>query len=213
MKKFGVLGVFLVIMGGLVLLAVIAVMWAVGINNSIVRLEQKAESTWANVENVYQRRADLIPNLVNTVRGAANFERSTLSDVVEARASVGQVQVSPSQMPNAQQLRQFEAAQQRLSSALSRLLVVVERYPELKATASFRDLQAQLEGTENRIAVARRDFNEAVRAYNTRIQQIPANFVANLRGFEEKPYFQATAGAERPPEVEFDFNNSTSEAQ
>jgi LemA protein len=153
------------------------------------------------VENVYQRRADLIPNLVATVRGAADFERGTLEAVVEARAKVGQVQFQG--IPRAQQLEAFENAQGELTSALSRLLVVVERYPELRATDSFRDLQAQLEGTENRISVERRRFNEAAQGYNTARRRFPAVLVAGLMGFEEYDYFEASAGAETPPKVEF----------
>lgn len=207
MKKLGCLGIGLAALGVGVVFALIAVIWGVSINNKIVGLEQGVDSKWAQVQNVYQRRADLVPNLVNTVKGAANFERSTLNDVISARASVGQVQINPNQAPTSpQQLQQFQAAQDQLSSALSRLLVVVERYPDLKASANFRDLQAQLEGTENRIAVARMDFNNAVQSYNTTIRRIPASFIASLRGFETRPYFEATAGAERPPEVNFNFN-------
>ena len=184
----------------LVLGGVICVLMVTGIYNNLVGLEEGVNSAWSQVENVYQRRADLIPNLVATVRGARDFERETLEAVVEARAKVGQM--SFNQVPSPDQLQQFQAAQDGLSSALSRLLVVVERYPELKATEAFRDLQAQLEGTENRIAVERMRFNEAARAYNTAIRRFPASLVASARGFEEFAYFEATAGAERPPEVE-----------
>jgi LemA protein len=207
MKRVGL------ILGGLVLLVLLVVVVVfskgIGINNRMVRLDQNADSQWAQVQNVYQRRFDLIPNLVNTVQGAANFEKSTLNDVVQARASVGKVQIDPSKAPtNEQTLRQFQAAQDSLSSALSRLLVVSERYPDLKATAAFRDLQAQLEGTENRISVERGRFNEAVRDYNTYIKQFPASFVASFRNFQPKPYFQGTSGSEKPPEVKFDFSNT-----
>ena len=213
MKKFGCLGIGLGLLGVVLVGALIFLFWGVKVNNNIVSLEQSVDSKWAQVQNTYQRRADLIPNLVNTVQGAANFERSTLNDVIEARASVGKVQINANQAPtSAQTLQQFQAAQDQLSSALSRLLVVVERYPDLKASANFRDLQAQLEGTENRITVARMDFNNAAQAYNTRIKQVPANFIASLRGFEARPYFEATAGAERPPEVNFNFN-ATNNAQ
>lgn len=174
--------------------------------NRIVGLEQSVQSAWAQVQNTYQRRADLIPNLVKTVSGAANFERTVLNEVVEARSRVGQIHM-PEAPTDPEKLKQFDNAQAALSSALSRLLVVVERYPEIKATANFRDLQAQLEGTENRIAVARRDFNEAVRAYNTAIKSIPWVFVANALGFKPKPYFEATPGSEKPPTVEFDFSS------
>jgi LemA protein len=184
----------------LVLGGVVASMAVAGIYNSLVGLEEGVNSAWSQVENVYQRRADLIPNLVATVRGARDFERETLEAVVEARAKVGQM--SFNQVPSPDQLQQFQAAQDGLSSALSRLLVVVERYPELKATEAFRDLQAQLEGTENRIAVERMRFNEAARAYNTDRRRFPAVVLANMMGFDEYAYFEAIAGAERPPEVE-----------
>ena len=173
--------------------------------NRLVSLSQNVEEKWAQVQTYYQRRADLIPNLVSTVSGAANFEKSTITQVVEARASVGQLRTGNSRAPlTAAELEQFEQAQSRLSSALSRLLVVVENYPDLKATANFRDLQAQLEGTENRIAVARRDFNEAVRQYNTAIKQFPTVLFAGLLGFSPKPYFQSAPGAEIAPRVQFD---------
>jgi LemA protein len=201
MKKFA-LGC-----GGLVtllLLVTLAVfIGGCGAYNRLVGLSQGTERAWADVENVYQRRADLVPNLVSTVQGAANFEKSTLTEVTAARASVGQVKIDPS---NAEQLKQFEQAQGRLSSALSRLLVVAEKYPELRATASFRDLQAQLEGTENRIAVERRKFNEAVVTYNTAIQSFPGSMIANWKGFQTKPYFKAAPGSETAPKVQFDFN-------
>lgn len=169
--------------------------------NRLVKLDEAVKSAWAQVENVYQRRADLIPNLVETVKGARDFERETLTAVVEARARVGQVTFSG--VPTRQQFAQFQKAQDELSSALSRLLVVVERYPELRATEAFRDLQAQLEGTENRIAVERKRFNEAAQAYNTYRRRFPQVLIANLLGFAERPYFQATPGAERPPQVRF----------
>ncbi len=169
--------------------------------NRLVKLDEAVKSAWAQVENVYQRRADLIPNLVETVKGARDFERETLTAVVEARAKVGQVTFSG--VPNAEQFAQFQKAQDELSSALSRLLVVVERYPELRATEAFRDLQAQLEGTENRIAVERKRFNEAAQAYNTFRRRFPQMLIANLLGFAQRPYFQATPGAERPPQVRF----------
>ncbi len=186
----------LLVLGGLV-----AAMSVGGIYNRLVELEEGVKSAWSQVENVYQRRADLIPNLVNTVRGARDFEQETLQAVVEARARVGQMSFEG--VPSPGQLSQFQAAQDQLSSALSRLLVVVEAYPELRATEAFRDLQSQLEGTENRIAVERRRFNEAAQAFNAARRQFPAVFVARMMGFEERPYFEATAGAERPPEVEF----------
>jgi LemA protein len=198
------------IIGGVLLFLVIAVLVLVvaagGSYNRLVRLSQKVNSQWAQVQNVYQRRADLVPNLVATVSGAANFEKSTLTEITAARASVGQVKLDLKNAPaDAAKLAEFEKAQGALSSALSRLLVVVERYPDLKASANFRDLQAQLEGTENRISVERGRFNEAVQAYNTAIKSFPAVFYAGMFGFTEKPYFAATAGAETPPKVQFDF--------
>jgi len=174
-----------------------------------VGLSQDVDSKWAQVQTDYQRRADLVPNLVNTVQGAANFEKSTLTEITRARASVGQVQMNPNQAPaNAAELEKYQRAQDQLSSALSRLLVVVERYPDLKANSNFRDLQAQLEGTENRIAVARRDFNLAVQGYNTAVRRFPTMLFAGVFGFQPKPYFQATAGAETPPKVQFDFGTN-----
>ena len=203
MKKVGV------ILAAFVGVLVICIFSVIRINNQMVQLSQAVDAQWAQVQNVYQRRADLIPNLVNTVKGAADFERGTLNDVVQARASVGSVQIDPNSAPtSAQQLQQFQAAQDQLSSALSRLLVVVERYPELRANNNFVQLQAQLEGTENRISVERGRFNDKTREYNTYIQKVPNSLVASLRNFQTKPYFQATAGSERPPEVEFDFNKT-----
>jgi LemA protein len=174
--------------------------------NRLVGLSQGVEKQWAQVENVYQRRADLVPNLVATVSGAANFEKSTLVEITDARASVGKVQVNATEALNdPAKFAEFQQAQNAMSSALSRLLVVVERYPELKANANFRDLQAQLEGTENRIAVERGRFNDAAQAYNTAIKRLPAVFFAGALGFKERPYFTAIAGAEKPPKVEFNF--------
>ena len=198
-----------ILLGFIVLLVVLALglgLWASGIYNRLVTLQQGTDASWAQVQNVYQRRADLIPNLVNTVAGAASFEKSTMVEVTEARASVGRVQLPAGGAPtDPAQFKQFEAAQAQLGSALSRLLVVAERYPDLKATAAFRDLQAQLEGTENRIAVERGRFNEAVQAYNTAIKRFPATIFAGMFGHSPRPYFAATAGADRPPEVKFDF--------
>ena len=198
--------ILLVIVGVFALLAVVIGLWISGIFNRLVTLQQGTDAAWAQVQNVYQRRADLIPNLVNTVSGAANFEKSTLAEVVAARASVGKVQLPATGAPtDPATFAQFEKSQAQLGSALSRLLVVSERYPELKATANFRDLQAQLEGTENRIAVERGRFNEAVQAYNTAQKRFPAVFFAAMFGHTPRPYFTATAGADRPPEVKFDF--------
>jgi LemA protein len=200
----------LIVLGFFVVVGVALGLAVSGVYNRLVTLEQATDAAWAQVQNVYQRRADLVPNLVNTVAGAANFEKSTLAEIVDARASVGRVQLPPANAPtDPTQLAQFEQAQARLGSALSRLLVVAERYPQLRATASFRDLQAQLEGTENRIAVERGRFNEAVQAYNTAIKRFPAALFAGMFGHTPKPYFAATAGAERPPEVKFDFGPKT----
>jgi len=192
---------------GLILLVIIAI--AGGSYNRLVRLSQDTDSKWAQVENDYQRRSDLIPNLVSTVSGAANFEKSTLTEITEARASVGKVNINPSSAPtDPAKLAAFDQAQSQLSSALSHLLVVVERYPDLKATANFVSLQAQLEGTENRIAVSRRDFNDSVQSYDTAVKSFPAVFYAGALGFHDKPYFAATPGAEVPPKVQFNFDNS-----
>ena len=193
----------------IVILLLVAALGIGGVSayNRLVRLDQTVQGQWAEVENVYQRRADLVPNLVETVKGAANFERQTLVAVTEARARVGQVSSAATEKiandPAA--LQRFQQAQDGLSSALSRLLVVSERYPELKATANFRDLQAQLEGTENRIAVARMRFNEAAQAFNSARNSFPAVALAGLFGgrFAEKAYFKAQAGAATAPHVQF----------
>jgi LemA protein len=206
MKKFGIgCGA---IVGLLLLVAIILAAVGTKTYNRLVGLSQNVDARWADVQNVYQRRLDLIPNLVNTVAGAANFEKLTLTEITEARASVGQVKIDPNKAPNdPQTLQKFQAAQDQLSSALSRLLVVVERYPELRATQNFRDLQVQLEGTENRIAVERRNFNQSVQEYNTTAVRFPGVFIARMFGFMPKPYFQAQAGAETAPKVQFDFGN------
>jgi len=196
MKK-GLLGCVLL----LVAAAVVVALMVGGVYNRLVTLDEGVKSAWSQVENVYQRRADLIPNLVETVKGARDFERDTLTAVVEARAKVGQVSING--VPNAEQLQNFQAAQDGLSSALSRLLVVVERYPELKSNQNFLDLQAQLEGTENRIAVERKRFTDAAQLYNTARRSFPTVLVANLLGFAERPYFEAAPGSERPPQVKF----------
>lgn len=188
--------------GGILLLIVIAigtVAWSS--YNRLVGLEEAVHASWSQVENVYQRRADLIPNLVKTVAAARDFEQETLQNVVDARARVGQVKVDGA--PTAQQLTAFQASQAELSGALSRLLLVVERYPDLKATEAFRDLQRQLEGAENRIAVERRRFNEASREYNTSRRRFPANLMADFLGFTERGYFESDAGTEQSPAVDF----------
>jgi LemA protein len=195
------------ILGVIVLIALIFGGTIASTYNSLVQLDQGVQSQWAQVQNVYQRRADLIPNLVNTVKGAANFEQSTLTAVTEARSKVGQV--TSGALENAtrdpQAFQRFQQAQDGLSSALSRLMVVVERYPELKATQNFRDLQVELEGTENRISLERMRFNETARDFNTKRNSFPTVIIAGLFGskFQEKPYFQAQAGAEKAPEVKF----------
>ena len=198
----------MVVIGVIVAIGIIAALSLSGIFNRLVTLQQTTDAAWAQVQNVYQRRADLVPNLVNTVRGAASFERETLTEITEARASVGRVQLPAGGAPtDPQAFAEFERAQGQLGSALSRLLVVAERYPDLKATAGFRDLQAQLEGTENRIAVERGRFNEAVQAYNTAIKRFPAVIFAGMFGHTPRPYFTSTPGAETPPKVEFDFES------
>jgi LemA protein len=201
---FGCLGIgaillFIVLVGGCAVAASY---------NRLVPLQQKVDQSWAQVQNVYQRRADLIPNLVNTVQGAANFEKSTLTEVTNARASVGRVQIDPNHAPtDAAKLQEFQAAQGQLSNALSRLLVVSERYPELRATQNFQSLQAQLEGTENRISVERGNFNTAVQDYNTAVRTFPTNLFAGIFGFRPRPFFEAQAGAEKPPTVNFNFGS------
>jgi LemA protein len=195
--------------GLLVLLAVVVIVavglgvWGVGVNNELVRLQQGVNEKWAQVQNVYQRRADLIPNLVETVKGFAAQERAVLTEVTEARARATGVQLTPEALNDPKALERFQAAQNQLSGALSRLLVVVERYPELKSNANFLALQTQLEGTENRIAVERRRFNEAVRDYNTRLGLFPGSLVARLAGFQPKAFFEAAPDAATPPKVKF----------
>ena len=200
----------------LALLAILAALAAVlliggcGTYNRLVSLKQQVDRSWADVQNVYQRRADLVPNLVRTVEGAANFEKSTLSDVIQARQQVTKVQLDPNAAPaDPAALQRFQQSQDQLSNSLSRLLVVVERYPELKANANFQELQAQLEGTENRIAVERRKFNETVQAYNTAVQTMPAALFAGLFGFSPRPYFTAREGADVAPQVNFNFGGTS----
>jgi LemA protein len=189
----------------IVLVAVIIIIiWPVSLYNKMVRADEQVSQSWGQVENVYQRRADLIPNLVNTVKGAADFERNTLQAVIEARANATSMKIDPTQLTE-ENLAAFQKAQDNLSSSLSRLMVVVERYPELKANQNFLELQAQLEGTENRITVERMKFNESVQNYNSLIRRFPANMVAGLMNFDKKAYFQAAEGAEVAPDVNFDF--------
>jgi LemA protein len=189
------------------IIAVIAVLWVVGSYNSLVSLSQAVDAQWGQVQNVYQRRADLVPNLVATVKGAANFEQSTYVSVAKARAAVGQI--SPEVVQNAindpKAFAQYAQAQDTLGAALTHLLAVSENYPQLKATANFQTLQAQLEGTENRIANERRKYNEAAQAFNTKRDTLPTVLFVGMFGpkFNEKPYFQATSGADKPPTVDF----------
>jgi len=191
-----ILVIVLVVGGGVV--------WGVGVNNQLVRSEQGVNETWAQVQNVYQRRADLIPNLVETVKGFAAQERTVLEEVVKARASATQITATPDLVNNPAAMQKFQQAQGELGGALSRLLVTVERYPELKSNQNFLALQSQLEGTENRIAVERRRYNEAVRDYNVKVRGFPTVIVAKMFGFKTKEPFKATAtNADKAPEVKF----------
>jgi LemA protein len=194
---------------GLVAVAVIALAlimalaWFVSVGNDLVAHEQTVREAWAQVQNVYQRRADLIPNLVETVKGFAAQERTVLEEVTRARATVTGMQVTPEVLRDPDTLRKFQEAQAQLGGALGRLLAVVERYPDLKSNQNFLALQSQLEGTENRIAVERRRYNEAVRAYNTTVRRFPSSLVASLRGYSERPYFEASPGSEAAPAIKF----------
>jgi len=200
--------VLLGIFGAFVLFVLVVVLAGIGTYNGLVNRSQAVDAQWAQVQSVYQRRADLIPNLVATVSGAANFEKSTLTEITAARASVGKVQINSASAPtDAAQLAEFDKAQSALGSALSRLLVVSENYPALRATANFQTLQAQIEGTENRIAVERGRFNDLARDYNASIQRVPAVIFAAALGFKAKAYFAAAAGAETAPTVKFDFSS------
>jgi LemA protein len=178
------------------------VMWGTKVYNGMVTMNEGVTSQWANVETTYQRRSDLIPNFVNTVKGAANFEQTTLTQVIEARAKATSVTIDPTKM-TAENMQQFQQAQGQVSSALGRLMVVMEQYPELKATQNFRDLQVELEATENRISVERRKYNEVAKSYNTYLRQFPQNFIAGMFGFQAKPYFEATEGTDKAPVVTF----------
>jgi len=189
----GVLAAFVVLIG----------LWFMGTYNGFVGRREAVNSAWAQVQNVYQRRADLVPNLVETVKGAANFEKSTMQAVVEARSRVGSFTVDKSVLNDPEQFKKFDAAQGQLGGALSRLMVVMEKYPDLKATANFRDLQVQLEGTENRIGVERRGFNEAAQDYNTAVQRMPGAIIAGMFGFKTRPYFEAQVMAQNAPQVKF----------
>jgi LemA protein len=191
------------IIAGIILILVIVIYrFFSGTYNDMVQGEEKVTSQWSQVENVYQRRLDLIPNLVATVKGAADFEKSTLTAVIEARANATQVKVDPTNL-SADQLNKFQQSQGELSSALGRLMVVVEKYPELKANQNFLELQSQLEGTENRIAVERQKFNDTVQDYNKYVRSFPQNMLAGMYGFQQKPYFTADAKASKAPAIDF----------
>jgi LemA protein len=197
MKRTGLIGLVVI-----VILVFVFIQWGVGINNKMVEMDEAVKSQWSQVENVYQRRADLIPNLVNTVKGYAAHESQTLTAVIEARAKATSVNIDPSKL-TPESLQQFQQAQGGLSSALARLMVVVENYPNLKANENFMNLQAQLEGTENRITVERQKFNETARNYNTYTRKFPQSVIAGFRGFQQKAYFEAEKGAETAPKVQF----------
>jgi LemA protein len=212
MGRVGLLGC----VGALILGVIVFGAYFVSVRNNLVGLDEQVNQQWAQVESQYQRRYDLIPNLVRTVQGAADFEKSTLEAVVNARARVGQVAAPAGGPPTASSLpdnpaamEQFANAQAGLSGALSRLLVVVERYPELKSNQNFLELQSQLEGTENRIAVERGRYNETAQLFNTAVRRFPANLVANMSGFKQKAYFRGTPGSEQAPDVNFNFGTST----
>ena len=190
---------------GIVAVVAIAFIWGIGVNNKLVTEEENVSKAWSQVENVYKRRMDLIPQLVNTVQGAANYEKSVLTEVTNARAGVQEATVDPSTLSE-EQIKAYQQAQDKLSKAVANTIkVTVERYPELTATQGFRDLQTQLEGTENRITVERGKFNEAVQAYNTKLRRFPASLIAGMLGFEKKGYFTAPEEAAEPVNVEFDF--------
>jgi len=199
----------LMVGGAVLLVALMAVLVFVGRYNSLVALQEKTEAAWSEIDNQYKRRYDLIPQLVATVKGAANFEKSTLEAVTEARASVGRAQLPPGLPSDPAQLQNYVQAQQGLGASLGRLFVVVERYPELKANQNFLSLQDQLEGTENRIAVARRDYIDSVRGFNTYVRSFPANLIAGMYGFEKLPQMQFDEAERELPKVEFDFGKDS----
>jgi LemA protein len=200
MKKGCLISVIIAVFFGLIILGI--VLWGTKVYNRMVTLQEAVTSQWANVETQYQRRADLIPNFVNTVKGAANFEQQTLTSVIQARASATQIKLDPTKM-TAENLQQFQSAQGELSSALGRLMVVMEQYPELKATQNFRDLQVELEGTENRISTERRNFNLVAQTFNTYIKRFPQSFIAGFGGFSARPYFESQEGTDKAPQVQF----------
>src|SRR6266704_3703390 len=193
----------LIVLGVIALILVIGVASLVGVYNGFVAADQAVSEKWAQVQNVYQRRADLIPNLVETVKGFAAQEKGVLEAVTQARASAGSIKATPELLNDPAAFKKFQDAQNQLGGALSRLLVTVERYPELKSNQNFLALQSQLEGTENRITVERMRFNEAVKDYNTRLRLFPASMVAGIRGFKEKAFFEAAPGSEQVPKVKF----------
>jgi LemA protein len=192
----------IIVVAFLALIALFIGLWVSKVYNGMVTMQETVTSQWGNVQTSYQRRSDLIPNFVNTVKGAANFEQTTLTQVIEARAKATSITIDPTKM-TAENMQQFQQAQGQLSSSLSKLMVVVEQYPELKATQNFRDLQIELEGTENRISVERKKFNDVALTYNTFIRKFPQNFLAGIFSFQIKPYFEADKGAEKAPEVKF----------
>ena len=198
-----IMKIFTILLAAVAVAALTIALWAVGAYNGIVSRNEGVSKAWAQVENQYQRRLDLVPNLVEVVKGSAKFEKDTLTAVVEARTKVGQVSLGKGVLEDPAAFKKFEEAQSGLSSALSRLMVIVEKYPELKSTSGFRDLQVQLEGTENRVAVARKDFNDASQDYNTSIKRFPGALIARLAGFKERPYFQAAPEAAKAPAVKF----------
>lgn len=193
----------LLVLGILVLVVVLTGGWAVSVNNGLVSMDQAVQESWAQVQTIYQQRADLVPNLVETVKGFAAQERTVLEEVTRARASVAGMKVTPEVLNDPAMLRKFQEAQGQLTGALSRLLVTVERYPDLKSNQNFLALQNQLESIENRVANERRRFNESVRAYNTAVRSFPSGLVASFRGFREKPFFEAAPGSEAAPKVQF----------
>ena len=186
----------------LIFVAIVAIVWGISIYNGLVKEQENVEKAWGNVENVYQRRADLIPNLVETVKGYAKHEQETLEGVIEARANATKVTIDPTNM-TPEDLQKYQAAQGDVTNALSKLIAVAESYPDLKANQNFLELQSQLEGTENRITVERNKFNEAAREYNTKRRTFPTNIIAGIFGFGDKPYFQAQEGADKAPKVDF----------
>lgn len=193
---------FLIIVAIVVAVIAATAIWGVNTYNSLTALDEQVNNSWANVKTQYQRRADLIPNLVNTVKGYATHERETLEGVISARSKATQITVDPSEL-TAEKMEAYQKAQGEISAALGKLLAITENYPDLKASEHFKELQAQLEGTENRITVARKNFNDVARAFNTAIRLFPKNIIANMNGFEKRAYFEASEGAEQAPKVEF----------